>query len=175
MRNYLERLLYTVDTLRMKYTHGPAEQRMLWVDLADSGLPNAQEITTVSVDLLHRESRLRNLPAEAMIKQLILDYMFKYHEEPVDFLWQLAERNYLDMLDEYKLFLPFVLEEDNIQKQDSTRQDMRTYLASWACYDFKTSRPYIHVMSFDQNNEVFPLEKAQSEPTETFRTYSGGG
>ena len=131
---------------------------MLWIDLGDSGLPNAQEISTVSVDLLHKESRLRNLPAEPMLKQLILDYMFKYHEEPIDFLWQLAERTYLDMLKESKLFLPFMLEEDNIQKQASTRKDMRTYLASWACYDFKTSRPYIHVMSFDQNNEAIPLE-----------------
>ena len=158
VQKYLARLLYTVDTLRMKYTHSPADQRMLWVDLDDSGLPNAQEISTLSVDLLHRRERLRELPAEAMSKQLTLDYIFKYQEEPVNFLWQLAARHYLKMLEEDKLFLPFMLEPDDIQKQKGSRKDMRTYLASWACYDYKTSRPYIHIMSFDQNNEAVPLE-----------------
>ena len=154
----LGRLLYTVETLRLKYTHSPAHARLLWVDLTDSGFPNAQEISALGVDLLHREERLRDLPAESMLKSLTLDYLFKYQQEPVDFLWQLAERAYLEMLDESKLFMPFMLEPDNIIKQEPTRKDMRTYLASWACYDFKTNRPYVHVMTFEQNNEADPLE-----------------
>ena len=154
----LGRLLYTVETLRLKYTHSPAYARLLWVDLTDSGFPNAQEVSALGVDLLHREERLRDLPAESMLKSLTLDYLFKYQQEPVDFLWQLAERGYLEMLDESKLFMPFMLEPDNIIKQEPTRKDMRTYLASWACYDFKTNRPYVHVMTFEQNNEADPLE-----------------
>lgn len=158
VKAYLARLLYTAQTLRVKYTHSPAHARLLWVDLTDSGFPNAQEISALSVDLLHREERLRDLPAESMLKELTLDYMFKYLEEPVDFLWQLAERSYLAMLDESKLFMPFMLEPASIVKQPATRKDMRTYLASWACYDFKTNRPYVHVMTFEQNNEADPLE-----------------
>lgn len=160
VRSYLERLLHTARALRMKYTHRPSDQRTMWVDLDDSGLPNAQEINNVAVDLLHRRAWLLNLPAEAMLKQRILDYMFKYHEEPVDALWQLAQRTYLKMLEKDKVFLPFMLE-DSLEKQPPTRKDMRTYLLSWACYDFTTSRPYLHVMSFDQNNEDAPLENRE--------------
>ena len=162
LRSYLERLHYTVETLRMKYTHSPAGQRLLWVDLSNSGFPNAQEISTLGVDLLQRDDRLRELPPESLLKTMTLDYLFKYSEEPVDFLWQLAERSYLEMLDEAKLFLPFMLSEDSIVKQPVTRRDMRTYLSSWACYDYATNRPYIHIMTFDQNNEATPLEQKQA-------------
>lgn len=154
---YLNRLLYTVEALRMKYTHMPAHQRLLWIDLSDSGFPNAQDISMVSVDLLHRDQRLRDLPSAEMLKSLLIDHLFEQQSDSPELLWQLSERSYLAMLKEENLFLTFNLTDADIRQQPSDK-GKRTYLASWGCYDFKTNRPYIHLMTFDQDPEDEPLQ-----------------
>ena len=159
---YLKRLIATVETLRMKYRYTPSHHRMLWVDSDDSGFPNAQEISLLSVGLVHRERRLEELPPEALLKQLMLDQMFANLEEPSELLWQLAERSYLERLDEAALFLPFVsgLEHEGALLQGKHNgADARTYTTSWGCYDFKTNHPYIHVLTFDQDASEQPLEE----------------
>ena len=154
---YLNRLLYTVEALRMKYTHMPSHQRLLWVDLSDSGFPNAQDISMVGVDLLHRDKRLRELPSAEMLKSLLLDYMFEQQDDSPELLWQLSERSYLAMLKEENLFLPFNLGDSDL-RQVPSEKGKRTYLLTWGCYDFKTNRPYIHLMTFDQTPEDEPLQ-----------------
>ena len=156
---FLTRLLYTTEALRMKYMHMPTYQRMMWVDLSDSGFPNAQDISMISIDLLQKETRLRELPSDAMLKQILLDQLFEKHEDSPDLLWQLAERSYLEMLEESKVYLPFSLSPADVKQQPNPSGQVRTYLASWGCYDFKTNRPYLHLMTFDQDPEFEPLQE----------------
>lgn len=159
VEEYLERLLSTVRALRMKYTHSPAHRRMLWVDLSESGFPNAQEIAALATALLHRSERLRELPTAALLRQLMLDHMFRSLTEPEDLLWQMAERTFLEMLDESGLFLPFVTAAADLDSPTFTVNDgQRHYRCSWGCYDFRTNRPYLHVMTFDQDMDEEPLE-----------------
>ena len=160
VEEYLERLLATIRALRMKYTHNPAYRRMLWVDLTESGFPNAQEIGALSTALLHREERLRELPTAALLRELMLDHMFRAKTEPEDLLWQMAERTFLEMLDEKGLFLSFVTAAEDLDSPTSTVNDgLRHYRCSWGCYDYRTNRPYLHVMTFDQDMDEEPLEQ----------------
>jgi hypothetical protein len=156
----LERLLYTVKALRMKYSHSPADRRLLWVDLSDSGFPNAQDIGNLSVDLIKRQERLRDLMPVSMLKQIALDRMMKEQVEPVDELWQISERSYLEMLEPEKLFLPFNMLADDIAiRPTKDRRGPRSYSCAWSCYDFRTNRPYVHILTFDQDRDVTALEK----------------
>jgi hypothetical protein len=156
----LARLLYTVKALRMKYSHSPADRRLLWVDLSDSGFPNAQDIGNLSVDLIKRQERLRDLMPVSMLKHIALDRMMKEQVDPANELWQIAERSYLEMLEPEKLFLPFnMVASDIAVRPNKSRRDPRNYSCSWSCYDFRTNRPYVHLLTFEQDNDERPLEK----------------
>jgi hypothetical protein len=157
----LERLLYTVKVLRMKYSYSPADRRLLWVDLSESGFPNAQDMGNLSVDLIKRQERLRDLMPASILKQIALDSMMKEQAEPTDTLWELAERSYLEMLDDTNLFLPFNMAADDIAIRPSkNKREFRSYSCAWSCYDFRTNRPYLHLLTFDQDKDERPLEKA---------------
>jgi hypothetical protein len=156
---FIERLYTTATALELKYAFQTAEKRPLWIDLATSGLPNTQDMNNFAIDVKQRDKRLLTLPVASALKQLIVDYMFKYHDEPIDFLQQLAERAYFDKIAEDKVFLPFTLSRSALVKQDAQHQHARSYTLSWGCYDYTFNRPYIHLMTFEQNNEDTPLEQ----------------
>lgn len=152
IRIYLQKLLYSIQALRKKYIYNPAHS--LKVDLTASGFPNFLEISYLDVDLLNRQNRLIALPPANMLKQSILDYMFKQQEEPKELLWQLSEREYCEMLDEAKLFLAFTPGKCSLRSEGDK---VRSYVFSWGCYDFRTNRPYLHILSFDQDLSDDPL------------------
>jgi hypothetical protein len=150
---YLTKFLYTIEALRKKYTHNPAHT--LRVDLTESGFPNFLEISYLSIDLLNRQDRLNALPPASMLKQGMLDHMFKYREEPKALLWQMSEREYYEMLDEKNLFLPFTPGRLELRGEAN---GFRNYLFSWGCYDFRSNRPYLHLLTFDQTATADPLQ-----------------
>jgi hypothetical protein len=156
---FIERLYATVSALELKYAFQTAESRPLWIDLATSGLPNTQDMNNLAIDVKQRNTRLLSLPVASALKQLIVDYMFKYHDEPVDFLRQLAERAYFDAIAADQVFLPFTLSRSALVKQEAKTQHARSYTLSWGCYDYTFNRPYIHLMTFEQDNEDTPLEQ----------------
>lgn len=161
IKSNLERLLFTVKTLRMKYSYSPASRRLLWIDLSESGFPNAQDMGNLSVDLIKRQERLRDLMPTSMLKHIALDHMMKERTEPLETLWELAERSYLEMLDGEKLFLPFNMFAEDIAIRPAKDKKFRSYSCAWSCYDFKTNRPYIHLLTFDQDKEEKPLEQGK--------------
>lgn len=152
VRAYLIRLLFSIQALRRKHTHNPAHS--LHVDLTDSGFPHFLEFSAFDTDLRCRQERLLALPPANMLKQAMLDYMFRYLEEPADLLWQMSERDYYQMLDPSRLLLPFTPGRCDLQSEGKLA---RSYAFSWACYDFKTNRPYIHLLTFDQDVAAEPL------------------
>ena len=154
MKVFLEKLLYTIRVLRIKFTHSPAHNRKLWIDLSDSGFPNHAEIAKLETDMLSRQEQLLDIPTEQLLKLRLLDFMFARHEESADLLWQLSERAYLELLDPDRLFLAFTPGE-LVRRADV--KNNRAYTYSWGCYDFETNRPYMHVMAFEQDMSEEPL------------------
>jgi hypothetical protein len=152
---FMEKLLATIGLLRVKYTYATTGSRPLWVDLTESGFPNAMELSQVQQDLARRRERLLELPVPIALKRAVLDALMQDLAEPPELLAQLSERTYFDLLDESKLFLPFVLGDLTLRSTDA---DHRSYVVSWACYDFATNRPYVHVMTFDHDIGQDPLE-----------------
>lgn len=159
IQRFMQKLLFTVEMLRVKYTYRPTQSRSLWVDVVDSGFPNAEEIHGVVQDILGKQDRLRVLPPKPLLKRLLIDALLRSQEEPKDVLRQLSEREYLEMLDENSMFLPFV---PGDLTRVADKEKSRTYVFSWGCYDISTNRPYIHIMTFDQDAAFPPLESQEA-------------
>lgn len=155
IEQFFDRLLATIEALRIKYAFSASAERPLWVDPTSSGFPNFMEFQHVTQDLLTKQERMTTLPPKAMLKSEMLGHMLTRHEEPKASLWKLAERTYLEMLDEARMFLPFTPGELVLMK---TREKFRAYAFTWGCFDFATNRPYIHTMTFDQDVDREPLE-----------------
>ena len=152
---FVEKLLVTIGVLRVKYTHASRDARPLWVDVSASGFPNSMELSNLKQDLLRRKERLLQLPVPVALKRAVLDRLLQDFADPPGLLAQLSERVYFELLDEAALFLPFTMGDVTLRTTEKTR---RSYVASWACYDFETNRPYVHVMTFDQDASEEPLE-----------------
>ena len=152
IRTALAKMVYSIEAWKKKYTYNPAHS--LKVDLTSSGFPNYQEISSLGTDLLRRRERLRELPPAAVLRQAMLDYLFKYRSEPNELLWQMSEREYCGMLDEGRLLLGFTPGECVLRGENART---RAYVFSWTCYDFKTNRPYIHLLTFEQDAQAEPL------------------
>lgn len=155
VNSYLQRLLATVQALRLKYTYCAGDTHRLWIDLTESGFPNAQEISQLEVDLQSRERRLVDLPPKAALTAALLDHLFRAQTDSRKLLQQLGERACLEMLDAAELVLPFTPGELVTHGSD---KNCRRYVFSWACYDHATNRPYIHLMSFDHDLDAEALE-----------------
>lgn len=153
--HFLERLLCSVRALRLKYTHHPSQS--LKVDLTESGFPSSLEVMELATDLLRREQVLRDLPSATATKREMLDYMLNEKRQPVELLWQMSQRAFMELLGEDELLLTF--SEGWLKRLEATSAGDRSYVFSWACYDFATNRPYIHVMSFEQDYDRPPLEE----------------
>lgn len=155
MRQMLERFLNTANALRMKYAYqSPDGAGRLRVDLTDSGFFNRHEIMTLMIDIASKDTTLRGLPREEFLKRDILDRLFAERAEPKDLLYQLGLRAYLSMLDENKLFLPYVpgaLVEWSGEEEKKSKE--RGYVTGWACYGAEKNVPYTYLMHFTQDGE----------------------
>src|SRR5258705_7282446 len=102
---FMEKLLATIGLLRVKYTYTPADTRPLWIDLTESGFPNAIELSQVQQDLARRRERLLELAVPIALKRAVLDGLLQDLTDPPEMLAQLSERAYFDLIDETKVFL----------------------------------------------------------------------
>ena len=155
---FIAKFLYTIQTLRIKFTYSPAHNRHLWIDLSESGFPNHAEIAKLETDLLVKNEQLLDIPTESLLKMRLLDHLIANHEDSKDVLWQLSERAYLERLDLNQMFMAFTPGE--LVRQGDTHN--RVYVYSWGCYDFASNRPYVHIMAFEQDANAEALE---SNPT----------
>ena len=170
--SFLQRLLYTVQVLRIKYAWSKERPHPLWVDLSESGFPNFGEVSSLETELRSRAERLRDLPAGMLLRRAVLDRLFAEQRDPVDLLQQLSERSYLELLSAEKLFLPFSAGPLRLR---ATEGKLRKYDFTWACYDFATNRVYLHLLQFDQDQTQAPLEQRGATWTEFLAAVQAAG
>lgn len=157
IHDYLQQYLFTLQLLRTKFLYNE-EQRMK-VDLTESSFPNYLEIKQIESDLEQREDLLKGLPEEAVLRQSIVDFIFKNKAVPKKLLKQLAKRKYLEMLGKET---PFSSYNSGKYRQLSKKNEQPTYLYHWAVFDSKTNRPFIYFLLFDHeevNRVPFKSEK----------------
>lgn len=146
IKGFISRVLTSVKALGMKYSYHPSHT--LALDLHDSGYPHSLGIMEIENDAGEREKKLRQLPPATLLKEGMLNVMFKEKKEPADLLWQMATRVYYESLDPLSIIYSFTPGEFTVL--DETKKELR-FLFSWLCYDFTTNIPYVHLMVFDQD------------------------
>ena len=169
---YLSRILYSVQMLRMKYSYLEHWQRPLWVDLSESGFPNYAEIKSLLTDYQARDKKLEGFPELEVLKQNLVDHLVDKLEDPETILAQLGERNYLENLDLGRLVLPFTPGEIIPFGQ---KGNLRQYLYTWSCYDFSTNRPYVNILAFDQDASRHPLDQDNDDRRAFLEVLRGEG
>ena len=158
VNRYLEKMLHTTDCLRWKYNEDPYAK--IQIDLTESGFPSYQEISHLETDLTQKTEVLQGIPSENMLRAGMMDAMLQKGTDPVDLVEQLCKRKYYEKLDAQKVILPFMEGKLSLASQN---KETRSYLLDWACFDFTSNRMYVHVLAFEQNAEVEPLEKKGKE------------
>lgn len=164
---FLKKLQFNMEVLRIRWTYGLSNERPLWVDLTDSGFPNSMEINKLAVDLAMKTEMLKSIPAKTLLKMQLLDHLLEKESDSPEIVQRLTERTYFEKLDADNLFLSFTPGELVLKEKTANGQGRRNYLFSWGCYDTATNRPYIHLMTFDQDLDQQPLEE-QGQSFEEF-------
>lgn len=148
VRGYIERLMYTLKLLSIKYLYSDEHERPLWVDVSDSGFPNRIEFDALNIDVEMRSRKLQMYPPRALLNQRLVDSLIKDQNDPDEILDQLGLVTYLELLDPTKLLLPYVGGDVQMVSED---QSMRTYRYDWACFDMATNLMHVHWMIFEQD------------------------
>ena len=95
---FLEKLCFTMKVLRLKCLFNPSHD--LPLDLNESGFPNHRAFSDLGTDLLRKNERLLTSLPEEMLKDQMVEHMFSKFEDPEDLLWQMADRRFLELIDE---------------------------------------------------------------------------
>ena len=152
--DFIEKILNTILALGMKYAFHPSNT--LALDLNDSGYPHLLGIMELENDVRDREEMLRKfLPCSALLDKMI-DVMCVQARDPKDLLWQMSSRKYFEDLKADSLAFSFTPGEFILLEESD---EMRRYLFSWLCYDFKSNVPHVHLMVFDQDKSQDPVHE----------------
>lgn len=169
--HFFQKLLYSIKAMRMKHTYNMMNE--LTIDLSNSGFPTYQDICSLNVDFRLKNERLEEIAGfDDLIYQLTNALIKDKNPNPAKELSLLSERRYYEMLDPRKLFFTFtpgkLVHNDIVLRNVGKRsKEYRSYSYSWACYDSSTNRPYIYIITFDQNIE----SKAFEEHDFNYRTF----
>jgi hypothetical protein len=153
LTGFLGRMMFTVEMLRLKHLYSPSYN--LELDLNESGFPHSLAIMELETDLRLKQEKLLTLQPRGALLQQLLDGMFRDKKVDDEALWLMADREYYSSIDANKLLLAFTPGELQLTDDEPT---CRKYFFSWACYDFSTNMPYIHLLAFDQDKSEESLE-----------------
>ncbi|HEY4488079.1 MAG TPA: hypothetical protein VJB97_01005 [Candidatus Paceibacterota bacterium] len=160
VEDMLKRLRYTMGALRVKnaFPEEPSSRGSMHVDMNESGFPNHYDFTKIDVDLVDRDSLLKDMPSGASLNGAIIKCLLTEQVEPMRLLATRAKRAYLEMLERDNLFLPLTFGPVTRWNQKNTG-GVRGYVAGWGSYDPNRNMPFVYTMYFEQDESEQPLEE----------------
>jgi hypothetical protein len=155
--NYLKKIIYTFDTIRLKYLYNPTD--FLRIDKSDSGFVNFYEILQLETELAKNTPKPSLADEDASKEKLLISLLQKGHDD-AGLLTKLARIKYLRKLDGKNNFLLF--NEGTLTLKEEDGQGKRKYLYYWACFDRLTNRPFIYLLDFEQDADVPALHEDEA-------------
>ncbi|GEM_PF-717851 len=151
LQKFASQFLNTVESMRMKYLCEP--ERKLRYDPTDSSFPSFIEFKELEHDLEIREQSLRELPTVDVLKQAILDALFRHQQLPNALLQQLGQREYFLLLNRYStlggLFREYTPGEWKLFEPAAKGQGQKL-LYSWGAFDVLTNRPHVYMLILEE-------------------------
>jgi hypothetical protein len=154
--DFLDRLLRSIDAIHFR-SLADTEDEKVFVDLTASGFPNAHEIRRLVVDQGEASARLKTLETGKNLRTRLVDQLIRTQKDPLETLAKLGERAYVERLNGAGDL--FLLCTPGSFTRLGSENGMRKYAYAWGCYDSDTNRPYLHILTFDQDTSQDPLEE----------------
>ncbi len=113
------------------------------ISRADSGFPIFQNVLLLEKDRQSAESRLAAIPDPATLREEMADFILRHKEYPAALKKSMAERLYLEAVQEGEVFSPFVLPE-TIKVSVNPKTNRPYYMTHWGAFDGAANLPMIY-------------------------------
>lgn len=113
------------------------------ISRADSGFPIFQNVLELEKDRQSAERRLSAIPDPATIRSEMADFILRHKEFPAALKKSMAERLYLEAVQEGDVFSPFVLPQ-TIKVSVNPKTGRPYYMTHWGAFDGAANLPMIY-------------------------------
>lgn len=113
------------------------------ISRADSGFPTFQNVLELEKDRSTAQMRLGSIPAPDDIRAQMADFILRNKAFPADLQKMMAERLYLETVEEGEVFSPFILPETT-KVSVNPKNGRPYYLTHWGVFDGAANLPMIY-------------------------------
>lgn len=136
---YVERLATSFDCWR----HHLDYARTFRISRAESGFPVFQNVLELENDRLTAKGRLAEIPEPAVLREEMADFILRHKAFPTELQRSMAERLYLESVQEGHVFSPLVPPET--VKVSVNPKTMRPYyIVHWGAFDGVSNLPLVY-------------------------------
>ncbi|MEO9340221.1 hypothetical protein ABFT80_22570 [Mesorhizobium sp. SB112] len=121
------------------------------ISRAESGFPVFQNVLELENDSRQAAQRLANIPQAAELREEMADFILRHKSFPDALQRMMAERLYLEDLDDGAVFAPFILSQTaKVSVNPKTQRPY--YLVHWASFDGTANLPLVYMATVEDSS-----------------------
>ncbi|TCD15367.1 hypothetical protein [Oricola cellulosilytica] len=145
--DYIERLATSFECWRHHLDHASAFR----ISRADSGFPVFQNVLELESDRRTAKARLAEIPQPDVLRAEMADFILRHKAFPRDLQRSMAERLYLEAVQEGHVFSPLILPETiKVSVNPKTRRPY--YLTHWGAFDGASNLPLVYTVVVEDSS-----------------------
>ena len=122
------------------------------ISRAESGYPVFQNVLELENDKAKADERLSGIPDADELRAEMADFILRHKAMPVALQKSMAERLYLESLEEGEVFSPYVLPR-TIRVSVNPTAMRPYYLVHWAAFDGTANLPMVYMAAIEDSSE----------------------
>ncbi|MEL6966329.1 MAG: hypothetical protein AAGM04_03010 [Pseudomonadota bacterium] len=119
---------------------------------AESGYPVFQHVLDLAKDATVAESRLKEMPSADDLREEMIDFILKKKKFPAPMQQAMAERLYLEDLQDETVFRPFVLP-TTVKVSVNPKSGRPYYIVHWGSYDGSAHLPLCYIAVIEDSSD----------------------
>lgn len=141
---YVERL----ETSFSCWRHHLDYAQSFRISRAESGFPVFQNVLELENDRRTAKARIAQIPEPAVLREEMADFILRHKEMPRDLQRSMAERLYLEAVQEGHVFSPLVLPQ-TVKVSVNPKTQRPYYLTHWGYFDGASNLPLIYSLTVE--------------------------
>ncbi len=122
------------------------------ISRAESGYPTFQNVLELHKDRNTAGDRLSDVPDAAALRSEMADFILRHKDFPTALQRKLAERLYLEDVQNGQLFIPFVLPK-TVRVSVNPKSMRPYYVVHWGTYDGSAHLPLVYMATIEDSSE----------------------
>lgn len=123
------------------------------ISRAESGFPVFQNVLELENDRKQAEARLANIPQANELREEMSDFILRNKEFPAALQRSMAERLYLEGVEDEETFGPFSLAQ-TVKVAVNPKSGLPYYLVHWASFDGSANLPLVYMATVEDSSET---------------------